>query len=423
MLLFLVFLASLVAVWFREDASDWPRYEIDTHAYLSDDGSSGGQKPPLYSWLLKITPTPRALALGQFFGFLAGLAAIATLLQVYFTSQLGLAAFLSGLLMISMNTTSRIWHGLLLTESLSGTLILVFVACLIRHITDGSRRTLVASFLLATLAGLTRESAPPMFVLLAFGLAIFLPGNLRRTRRARLVLLILAAQAPCILLRPGPEASRFRLTQVTIARLLPDSEFRDSQEGRDFLDKMSMHSETFAQEWDLLDHQTKCSRLGVISMDSMRSAVLHYWLARPLMAVSRPLKDLPWMLLGRHTFYWPAHFQPHWTSRLAFRLGLERNALLIAAVLAVSWLVMGVLRSRPTPAGIASIILCPCVWGMTMLIWHADSMELGRHSHQCALLLRLAVLLAASAAIDLVFRTNPSEIRTHPRNSDSPCVS
>ena len=307
------------------------------------------------------------------------------------------------LLAFGCTTPVALWDGCLLSESISLSLF-AFAAAAGLLLCERFTKVRAAMFgVAAALWALAREPAPMELALLAGGLAL---AALARRPRSRALLILAGCLATGAVAGMASSAAGARweypLADVYLQRILPDAERATFFETRGMPSSPVLRAlagrEANAADWTLWRaHELTEFRRWFRDRGARTYAV---WLLRhPRFAVGAPLGDTGEMLAPSYDAYKPRGFSPPLGSTLdGLVYPARRSGLLLLGVAA---LILAVLKRRLlavnrmllVPAAMAALAV-PAAF----VVWHADTIELGRHALGISVQLRLCAWLLLLAA-------------------------
>lgn len=308
------------------------------------------------------------------------------------------------LLAFGCATPVALWDGCLLGESVSLSLFALAAAAglLLCNRFTTLRAALFGAA--AVLWALAREPAPMELALLAVGLA--LAAVIRRPRSRALLILAgcLAAGAVAGFASSAAGARwEYPLADVFLQRVLPDPERASFFEARGMPASPALRAltgrEANAGDWALWRSDELAGFRAWFRDRGARTYAI--WLLRhPWFAAGAPLGDTGEMLAPSYDAYKPRGFSPPLGSTLdglvypARRSGLLLLGAAAVALAAPKRRLLATRRELLVPAAMVALAVAAA-----FVVWHADTIELGRHALAIAVRLRLAAWLLFLAAV------------------------
>lgn len=298
------------------------------------------------------------------------------------------------------------WDFLLMSESVSLSLLALFVACWLTLLTEWRWWKVLLLLTVALFWGFTRDTNA--YVLAMCGALLIPPTFLRRLRphylgiAAALLVLFLAVNMTAEL------SSRwvFPYLNVITTRILPDTTLTTAmaQQGMPVSPDLLRFTgkRAYGENYGLYTDPALAGFRDWLFEDGKQS-YMRFLLTHPQWAFAEPFRDRDTILgLIREDDGFP-----HSTSRsqkwvgaiiYANRPGIFLGGFCIAILLAAYAL------GRSTSIGLAAwwvpLGLLLFAWPLGMIAWHGDSMDIGRHAMQAGVQARLGILLLALFAVD-----------------------
>lgn len=334
----------------------------------------------------------------------------------------GLAAF------FGLSLDLVLWDRILLTESVSNSLFVLWVAGWMlaaqawrdyRRVHPGLRALLLAGLLaIAILYAFTRDTNA---YLVLFTAGLLLAGLLLPVVRRHPWLpayVCLLAGLALVYLANSATVAQGRRWQVPFydllaRRLLVEPPARAYFEARGLpvdADVLSLSSLEPWQYQAAIRSEPRFAPLKAWIDAQGRKTYLKYLLSRPVDSLARPLPDLDELVSPDSSEYRnPLIAIPAWERWLTWLLYprstpfvLSALGLLAAALLALA------MRGRRQPAWVVPLALLAAAYPLMFLIWHGGTLELERHAIQLAVQLRLAgwtmALLLADSLVAAIHR-------------------
>lgn len=315
---------------------------------------------------------------------------------------------LAAILALALTPQVLQWDGAMLSESLSTSLGMLILSCAVVMVRRGPSTPLLVGFTLLSIAFVfTRDSNGPTLVLLLLPVAAVVALRGARLRGAVLAAVVLGLFVVSSISVDQGDRDRFTNLNIVGQRILPNPEMRDwfAARGMPVTPDVLARSGTFAGDDEYAFYEIK-PLIDWVEND-MRRHYVRYLLTHP-----RYLIQGPWQ--NREEQFVPivggslpkTNFQaalPYWISDFAYPA--ELTEIFFWTVAVVAFTIVVALRHGWDRRWILPLILLATAPPHALMVYHADAMELGRHSVTMTLLLRVALLWLLLVAVDRLIAT------------------
>ena len=378
-------------------ANEAPAFEktkrtADTPAYVRISGEDffskdfwADNRPPIFPLVLKIyaADTTKVAAFQAAFSIFAwGMLALA----VAYSLKNIFRPFAFGLILtLSLDRHIAGWDMVMLTESLSISLMAIFLAAWLWLLRDWSWGKVFLLSLVAFLWAFTRDTNGWILLMIS-GLIVL--GMLFFGARKRNLSIVIIFVLLFVLSNLSAEVGNrwvFTYQNVLAQRILPDQDalafFTDCG--------MPVTPELLSLAWGYASSNDRAFYTDPTLQpyrhwlhDSGKSCYMRWLLSRPLTSLREPWSDFEWLLAFEDvTFFYPQRYEPllpwyaervlYLQDRVLWLWGLTTVAML-AAVWRKAWMV--------NPAWTVLIGLCLLIYPHLFIIWHGDVSGTHRHA-------------------------------------------
>jgi len=318
--------------------------------------------------------------------------------------QLKPIAFLC-ILLFALSDSIILWDGLLLSESISLSLMALFIGSWLWLLEGWNRQKMALMLATAFLWGFTRDTNAWVLLLIASTSAV--AGSLWRSQRHYLLVAAILA-----LFFVGNEianhwAQRWRVPFVNVIgqRVLLDPESRAyfAQLGMPLTPAVLLLSGQFAWDHDraffyapaLQDFRDWVSTRG-------KSSYLRFLLTHPHLTLGAPLQNAAALLTPSFKDYPAAGFSPILRGTLAAVFYFKETTFLWVWTFGLVGAVAFAVAARKVgPTWLVPLALILFTYPHAIIVWHGDTAEIGRHALQVGVHSRLGLWIALVFVADL----------------------
>ncbi len=305
-------------------------------------------------------------------------------------------------LLLSLNGKIIGWNSIILSESISLSLMALFLASWLQLLSSWGRKNMILLMIVAFFWAFSRETNAWVILMIAGTATATAFGAQKQTRRRHIIIAAVFAVFFCANEISSNAGRRwvFPFLNVFAQRILPYQEHVSffARCGMPVSPQLTRMSGQYAssQDWAFYNNPA-LEEFRVWLHASGKSCYLYWLLSRPYQTLSDPLANINEIL----TFEGMGRFSTTSRQLLAFLLW---SASMLAAGLAIAARVW-----RRNPTWTLVLPMCLLVYPHAFLVWHGDAMDIGRHSLQVGVQFYLGIWIFILLTLDDILAARGEE--------------
>jgi len=371
-------------------------------------------RPPTVPLFYKLAGnTPNAIAMFQLIFSLLSWGVLALLVsRAIAVDWLKLFAFLL-IQIFSLSSSVILWDGFILSDSISISLMVLFIACWLWLLESSHWYKAVLTIMVAFLWAFSRDTNAWVLLMLAGLLTII--GGLSRSR----TYLLMAAAFTLVFVanEVSQKYSRRWVTpfiNVVGKRILPNPEWTAyfGQLGMPVTPALMRlsgqlawnHNWAFYKDPALEQFRDWVHKRGKLTY-------VRFLLAYSAMTIQEPLRNIESLIAPQLSYYWSPGFSPILNGVLAETIYPQEWALLWVSIMGT---LVGIGFAFAVQEGrtrwLVPLILIVIAYPHLALVWHSDPNDIGRHALQASIHFRLGLWILLLFMADMLLSFNERQV-------------
>ncbi len=319
----------------------------------------------------------------------------------------------ASILAFSLSEPIARWDFLLMSESISLSLLALFVACWLWLSAGWHPRKVLSLLLVAFFWGFTRDTNAYALAMCAALLILITFVRRQQPRYLGLATLLLVIFMTVNMTADLSGRWVFPFLNVIAGQVLPNTEFTTALALRGMPISPTLlrfsGQRAYSEEYGLYNNPALAGFREWLFADGKR-AYIHFLLTHPRWAITAPFHDRDALLgLSQADDGFPrSTTRPQqWAGALLYTNRPEAFLGWLAAAVCVACTALWRGYSTPTAAWYVPLGLLLFAWPLGMITWHGDTMDVGRHALQVGVQVRLGILLLILFATDRLAGLRP----------------